>query len=133
MFGAGHFHRRHRVRQEVCFRRTADDAGWSQAARSNGLVCGDWRDNPEIGYSLRRAKKQAMIKELDPVVLTESLPEHGLQAGDVGWVVMVHAEGAGYEVEFTTLAGETVSVVTVPARAVRPVDRREIAHARMVA
>jgi hypothetical protein len=71
-----------------------------------------------------------MIRELDPVVLTEGLPEHGLQAGDVGWVVMVHAGGAGYEVEFVTLAGETISVVTVPARAVRSVGRREIAHAR---
>ncbi len=74
-----------------------------------------------------------MIKELDPVVLTEALPEDGLEAGDVGWVVMVHDGGAGYEVEFVTLAGETVSVVTVPSRAVRPVGPKEIAHARMVA
>ena len=57
----------------------------------------------------------------------------GLKAGDVGWVVLIHAGGAGYEVEFVTLAGETVSVVTVPARAVRPVRAKEIAHARMVA
>jgi hypothetical protein len=34
---------------------------------------------------------------------------------------MIHAGGAGYEIEFVTLAGETVSVVTVPAEAVRPV------------
>jgi hypothetical protein len=74
-----------------------------------------------------------MIKELDPVVLTESLPEHGLEAGDVGWVVMVHAGGAGFEVEFITLSGETVSVVTVSAGAVRPVAPKEIAHARAVA
>jgi hypothetical protein len=74
-----------------------------------------------------------MIKELDPVVLTKSLPEHGLRAGDVGWVVMMHAGGAGYEVEFVTLAGETVSVVTVPAETVRPVRAKEIAHARRVA
>jgi hypothetical protein len=74
-----------------------------------------------------------MIKELDPVVLTENLPEHGLQAGDVGWVVMVHGEGAGYEVEFVTLSGDTVSVVTVPGSAVRPVQAKEIAHARLVA
>ena len=74
-----------------------------------------------------------MIKEFDPVVLTESLPEHGLQTGDVGWVAMVHAGTAGYEVEFVTLAGETVSVVTVPSHAVRAVGKREIAHARMVA
>ncbi len=72
-----------------------------------------------------------MIKELDPVVLTKSLPADGLEAGDVGWVVMVH--NGGYEVEFLTLAGETVSVVTVPFGSVRPVGPKEIAHARMVA
>ncbi len=74
-----------------------------------------------------------MIKELDPVVLTEDLPKEGLKAGDVGWIVLVHRNGAGFEVEFTTLAGETVSVVTVPAHAVRPVAPKEIAHARQVA
>ena len=74
-----------------------------------------------------------MIKELDPVVLTKSLPEHGLRAGDVGWVVMVHAAGAGFEIEFVTLSGATVSVVTVPAEGVRPVRAKEIAHARRVA
>jgi uncharacterized protein DUF4926 len=51
----------------------------------------------------------------------------------VGWVVLVHVGGAGYEVEFVTLDGETVSVETVPADMVRPVRRREIAHARRVA
>lgn len=74
-----------------------------------------------------------MIKELDPVVLTEALPEQGLQSGDVGWVVMVHAGGAGYEIEFVTLSGATISVVTVPSSAVRAVQEREIAHARLVA
>lgn len=74
-----------------------------------------------------------MIKELDPVVLTESLRDSGLEAGDVGWVVMVHGDGTGFEVEFTTLTGETVSVLTVPSRAVRPVGAKEIAHARLVA
>ena len=74
-----------------------------------------------------------MIRELDPVVLTEDLPENGLQQGDVGWGVMVHGNGSGYEVEFTNLNGETISVVTVPAARVRPVDPREIAHARLSA
>ena len=74
-----------------------------------------------------------MIKELDPVVLTEGISELGLRAGDVGWVAMVHGDGAGYEVEFVTLAGETIAVATVQARAVRSVGKREIAHARMVA
>jgi hypothetical protein len=74
-----------------------------------------------------------MIKELDPVVLTEDLPGEGLKAGDVGSVVLVHRGGAGYEVEFTTLSGETVSVVTVAAHTIRPVTPKEIAHAREVA
>ena len=74
-----------------------------------------------------------MIKELDPIVLTEPLPDQGLQPGDVGWVVMIHAEGAGYEIEFVTLAGETVAVVTLPARSVRAARTKEIAHVRMVA
>lgn len=74
-----------------------------------------------------------MIKELDPVILTKALPDRGLEAGDVGWVAMVHGNGAGFEVEFVTLAGETVSVETVPADAVRPVGPKEIARARKVA
>jgi len=73
-----------------------------------------------------------MIKEFDPVVLTEDVPASGLKAGDVGAVVMVHRGGEGFEVEFVTLAGETVSVVTVPSRAIRPVSPKEIAHARLV-
>lgn len=74
-----------------------------------------------------------MIKEFDPVVLTESIPDEGLESGDVGWVVLVHCDGDGFEVEFMTLAGETVSVVTVPVGAIRPVAAKEIAHVRMVA
>ena len=74
-----------------------------------------------------------MIKELDPVVLTENFRDQGLEVGDVGWVVMVHGGGAGYEIEFVTLSGETLSVLTVPCEAVRPVAPKEIAHARLVA
>ncbi len=70
-----------------------------------------------------------MMQEHDTVVLTSDLPEHGLTRGDVGTVVMVHAAG-GYEVEFRTLDGETVAVVSLPSEKVRPIARREIAHAR---
>lgn len=41
--------------------------------------------------------------------------------------------GEGFEVEFVTLLGETVAVVTVPADAVRSLREREIAHARILA
>jgi hypothetical protein len=74
-----------------------------------------------------------MIKELDNVVLTSDIPEYGLARGDIGTVVMVHAKGAGYEVEFVTLDGETIAVTTLLASQVRPIDRKEIAHARRVA
>lgn len=52
-----------------------------------------------------------MIDELDLVVLKRDLPEERLTAGDVGTVGLVHQQGAGYEVEFTTLSGDTVAVV----------------------
>lgn len=74
-----------------------------------------------------------MIQELDRVVLNRPLVELGLEAGDVGTVVLVHEGGRGFEVEFVTLDGETYAVATVSADAVRPIDRNEIAHARAVA
>jgi hypothetical protein len=72
-----------------------------------------------------------MLKELDTVVLAVDLPEHGLSRGDLGAVVLVH-EDRGYEVEFITLDGETLAVVSLFADQVRPVGHREIAHARAV-
>ena len=73
-----------------------------------------------------------MIRELDTVVLTTDLPEYGLMAGDVGTVVLVHRGGAGYEVEFMTMGGETITVVSLYASQVRPVGSREIAHVRTI-
>ena len=72
-----------------------------------------------------------MINELDTIVLTTDLPEYGLSIGDLGTVVLVHKHG-GYEVEFMTLDGETIAVVSLSPEQVRPVGRREIAHARLV-
>ena len=72
-----------------------------------------------------------MIKELDSIVLTVDLPEHGLKKGDVGTVVLLHGK-AGYEVEFMTLSGKTLTVVSLPKEHVRPVGSREIAQARAV-
>ena len=63
-----------------------------------------------------------MIKELESAVLTGDLPEHGLKAGDMGTVVLVHPSG-GYEIEFMTLDGTTVAVVSLPADKVRPIGR----------
>jgi hypothetical protein len=71
--------------------------------------------------------------ENDTVVLSDDVPAHGLQAGDIGTVVLVHENGKGYEVEFVTLDGQTVAVVTLEPAQIRPIGRGEIAHARAVA
>jgi hypothetical protein len=73
-----------------------------------------------------------MIQELDSVVLTTDLSEYGLERRDIGTVVLVHRGGEGYEVEFVTLDGETVAVASLLTSQVRPIGRREVAHARMV-
>ncbi len=62
-----------------------------------------------------------MINEHERMLLTKSVPNEGLEAGDVGTVVHVYADGLAYEVEFTTLDGRTAAVVTVQASDVRPV------------
>jgi hypothetical protein len=72
-----------------------------------------------------------MLKELDTVILTVDLPEHGLSRGDLGTVVLVHGD-RGYEVEFMTLDGETLAVVSLFSEQVRPIGHREIANARVV-
>jgi Domain of unknown function (DUF4926) len=73
-----------------------------------------------------------MIRELESIVLVGDLPEHGLRDGDIGTVVHIHSGGSGYEVEFMTLDGQTVAVVSLLPTQVRRIAQREIAHARMV-
>ncbi len=70
------------------------------------------------------------IMEHDRVVLQVPVASEGLEPGDVGAVVHVYADGRAYEVEFTSLDGHTAAVVTLEADQVRPVSRRDIAHAR---
>ncbi|MEX0938890.1 MAG: DUF4926 domain-containing protein [Pirellulales bacterium] len=70
-----------------------------------------------------------MIKEHETIVLTSDLPEHGLKRGDLGTVVLVHRD-AGFEVEFVSLKGETLAIVSLAAGQVRPLGEREIAQAR---
>ena len=60
-----------------------------------------------------------MIRELDNVVLTVDLPEHRLERGDVGTVVLLHGE-RGYEVEFVALNGDTLAVVSLEPPQVGP-------------
>jgi len=90
-----------------------------------------------------------MMEELERFVLTEDLPEHGLSAGDLGTIVMVHSPNGdnsdekssdesysgpeGYTAEFTYLTGETRAVVDLRPDQVRPAEAGEVAHATKAA
>lgn len=58
--------------------------------------------------------------ELDVVVLSKELPDHGLRGGDLGTVVHVY-DPDGLEVEFVTASGRTEALVTLAVGNVRPV------------
>ena len=70
------------------------------------------------------------IHELDAVALTCNLPQHGLVRGDVGTAVLGHGSGAAFEVEFVGYDGHTVALLTLERSQVRPLDTRDIPHAR---
>lgn len=70
-----------------------------------------------------------MIKQLDTVVLTRDLPEHGLKRGDVGAVVLVQGDGAPYGVEFVALDGETLALATLSEADIRRAEN-EVMHSR---
>ena len=73
------------------------------------------------------------MRELELAVLDHDVPEHGLCAGDVGTIVLVHRGGEAYEVEFVTRGGETLAVLTLVSGEVRPFADREVLHARDLA
>lgn len=41
-----------------------------------------------------------MFQELDTIVLTHDIPEHGLKHGDIGAVVHCYKDDTAFEVEF---------------------------------
>lgn len=72
------------------------------------------------------------MQELERVALTKDLPEHGLKAGDIGMIVHIYNDHKGYEVEFVTLGGELIALVSVYPSQIRPLEQDEIASARRV-
>ena len=73
-----------------------------------------------------------MIQELERIALTDDLPEYGLKAGDIGMVAHIYGEHKGYEVEFVTLNGELIALVSVYPAQIRQLEQDEIASARRV-
>ena len=56
-----------------------------------------------------------MIQQLDIVILLKDRPNEGLVKGDVGSVVFIHEGGKAFEVEFITMAGDPLGVLTLAA------------------
>jgi hypothetical protein len=71
-----------------------------------------------------------MVNELNIVALARDVPEHGLQAGDVGTVVHTYQDGNALEVEFVTAGGKTIAVLTLRHADVRPMEGEQILHIR---
>jgi hypothetical protein len=71
-------------------------------------------------------------KELDPIVLTRDLREHGLKAGDLGAVVIASSGSGTLDVEFVRASGQTQAVVTLPIESVRPVQDEDLIAVRRV-
>jgi Domain of unknown function (DUF4926) len=72
------------------------------------------------------------MQELERVALTQAIPEHNLEVGDIGMIVHIYGEHKGYEVEFVTLSGELVALVSVYPEQIRQLEDDEIASARRV-
>jgi hypothetical protein len=81
---------------------------------------------------MKYAKGSTMIKELETIVLSRDLNEHGLSRGDIGAVVHSYKSGESYEVEFVTGKGKTIALVTLDAKDIRPMNSNEILHVRKI-
>jgi hypothetical protein len=73
-----------------------------------------------------------MVRELDTVVLTRDIAEHGLREGDVGAVAHCYSSGSAFEVEFVTADGQTIALLTLEPADVRPILQGKILHVRAV-
>jgi hypothetical protein len=69
------------------------------------------------------------LDELELATLRIDLPRHGLVAGDVGTVVLVHGDHEANEVEFVAADGRTIAVETSDADQVARLEGKRILHA----
>jgi len=74
-----------------------------------------------------------MIKEHDQVVLLHDIFEKDLKRDDIGTVIHIYPKTEAFEVEFTTLGGQTIAVATLKSSEIRETDSRDIPHARILA
>ena len=70
----------------------------------------------------------AIPRELDAVILLKERPLDALGKGDVRSVVFIHEGGKAYEVEFVTMTGDPLGVLTLAADETRPVSAGDVPH-----
>ena len=73
------------------------------------------------------------MKILDIVALTHDIAENGLKQGDIGAVVHCYKDETAFEVEFVSVDGKTIALLTLNRADLRPVgdrETREILHVR---
>lgn len=70
------------------------------------------------------------FKELETVILTHDIKEHGLLVGDMGAVVNIYDGGKAAEVEFVTATGKTVALIILTSLDVRDIKQNDILHVR---
>jgi len=69
-------------------------------------------------------------QEYDHIILTEDVAGTQFKKGDMGTVVDISESGAHYMVEFFTIDGQTIDVVSVAASQTRLARSTEIMLAR---
>lgn len=74
------------------------------------------------------------LKLFSRVILRQNMPDENLFAGDVGVIVEHHPATEfypeGYEVEFFTADGDTLTVVSVPTTLLRTATGNDVFHVR---
>lgn len=73
-----------------------------------------------------------MFHESDLVVLTHDIHDKGLKEGDVGVIVGSYKNGKAFEVEFVNADSETIAVLTLNDKDIRPMVHKEIFHVREI-
>ncbi len=73
-----------------------------------------------------------MIKELNTATIIDDHSNEGLVKSGMGSVIMIHDGGKVFEVEFVTLTGDTLGVLTLTTDEIGPISAHDVPHVRVV-
>ena len=72
-----------------------------------------------------------LIQELNTVTLIMNYPDQVLMNGDIGAMTIQHGGRKASELEFDTLAVDTLRELTLTADKVRAISARDVPHVRV--